>query len=113
MTTAIKAEGSANFLSGLLSQAKIKNKLSSPINAAPVSNFWITVSGVAVQTSFHEKSVNPNKYGSCVTIRMAPMAASNPKMTLFGIKLAKKPNLNTPNRICKIPANTIHNKKAA
>ena len=36
-TTAIKAEGKASFLSGLLSHAKIKNKLSKPISAAPPS----------------------------------------------------------------------------
>ena len=60
------------------------------------------------------KSVSwPSKWGICLRIRITPMAASNPLITLDGTKSAIDPARITPRTTCKTPARNTATRKAS
>ena len=55
----------------------------------------------------------PTTWGICFRIRMTPMAASNPLITLDGQKLPRTPARTIPRQIWISPANNRASKKAS
>ena len=56
---------------------------------------------------------NPAKFGNCLMMRMTPIAANNPLMTLVGMNLASIPKRARPKPIWMIPAKTTTRRNAS